>query len=257
MSDANQPQADEQRLVIGIDLGTTNSLAAVRAGKEPHVLRDQGADPLTPSMVCFHPDGRTLVGAEAKDLRLEHPERTVFSVKRLIGRSASESAEDIDDLPYQIVAGDRDLPRIRIGDRELSPEAISSMVLKQIKATAEQALGQTVKEAVVTVPAWFDDAQRQATKDAAELAGLTCLRILNEPTAAALAYGLGGKNDGTVLVYDRKANLLVLTDRTVWALEMLEGSLPAGIGAGSRIHIEYESDEEGVSKIKSITPTLN
>jgi len=202
VSDATQPQADEQRLVIGIDLGTTNSLAAVRAGKEPHVLRDQGADPLTPSMVCFHPDGRTLVGAEAKALRLEHPERTVFSVKRLIGRSASESAEDIDDLPYPVVAGDRDLPRIRVGERELSPEAISSMVLKQIKATAEQALGQPVKEAVVTVPAWFDDAQRQATKDAAELAGLTCLRILNEPTAAALAYGLGGKNDGTVLVYD-------------------------------------------------------
>jgi Fe-S protein assembly chaperone HscA len=202
VSDATQPQADEHRLVIGIDLGTTNSLAAVRAGKEPHVLRDQGADPLTPSMVCFHPDGRTLVGAQAKDLRLEHPERTVFSVKRLIGRSASESAEDIDDLPYRVVAGERDLPRIRIGDREWSPEAISSMVLKQIKATAEQALGQPVKEAVVTVPAWFDDAQRQATKDAAELAGLTCLRILNEPTAAALAYGLGGKNDGTVLVYD-------------------------------------------------------
>ena len=166
------------------------------------MLRNLGADPLTPSMVTFHPDGRVLVGAAAKALRLEHPDRTVFSVKRLIGRSASECQNDIADLPYPVVAGDRDLPRIRIGKQDLSPEAISAMVLKEIKATAEQALGHAVEEAVVTVPAWFDDAQRQATKDAAQLAGLDCLRILNEPTAAALAYGLGGKNDGTVLVYD-------------------------------------------------------
>lgn len=192
----------EARLVIGIDLGTTNSLAAVRAGKEPHVLRNQGADPLTPSMVCFEPGGNTLVGAAAKDLRLKHPERTVFSVKRLIGRSAAESKTDILDLPYQVVAGERDLPRIQIDTQQISPEAISAMILKEIKATAEQALGQTVRDVVVTVPAWFDDAQRQATKDAAELAGLECLRILNEPTAAALAYGLDGKKDGTVLVYD-------------------------------------------------------
>jgi len=126
----------------------------------------------------------------------------VFSVKRLIGRSASESEKDMRELPYPIVAGDRDLPRIRVGEHEHSPEAISAMVLRELKATAEKALGQPVHEAVVTVPAWFDDAQRQATKDAAQLAGLECLRILNEPTAAALAYGLGGKNDGTVLVYD-------------------------------------------------------
>ncbi len=195
-------QATEARLVIGIDLGTTNSLAAVRAGKEPHVLRNQGADPLTPSMVCFEPDGNTLVGTAAKDLRLKYPERTIFSVKRLIGRSAAESKTDILDLPYRVIAGERDLPRIQIDSQEISPEAISAMILKEIKATAEQALGQTVRDVVVTVPAWFDDAQRQATKDAAELAGLECLRILNEPTAAALAYGLDGKKDGTVLVYD-------------------------------------------------------
>ena len=199
MSDAPKKQP---RIVIGIDLGTTNSLAAVRAGKTPHVLRNQGADPLTPSMVCFHPDGRTLVGAAAKALRLEYPDRTVFSVKRLIGRSAAESQKEAADLPYQVIAGERDLPRIQIDQRQLSPEAISAMVLKEIKHTAEQALGHEVREAVVTVPAWFDDAQRQATKDAAALAGLDCLRILNEPTAAALAYGLDGKNDGTVLVYD-------------------------------------------------------
>jgi len=199
VSDVTPPNT---RIVIGIDLGTTNSLAAVRAGSVPHVLRDQGADPLTPSMVTFHPDGRVLVGATAKAMRLEHPDRTVFSVKRLIGRSASESQSDTADLPYSVIANDRDLPRIKIDEDELSPEAISSLVLKEIKSTAEQALGHAVHEAVVTVPAWFDDAQRQATKDAAELAGLDCLRILNEPTAAALAYGLDGKNDGTVLVYD-------------------------------------------------------
>jgi len=200
---SEQGKQGEQRLVVGIDLGTTNSIAALRAGKETaHVLRDQGADPLTPSMVCFHPDGRTLVGHEAKDLRLEHPDRTVFSVKRLIGRSIDDCRDDLGELPYRVVAGDRDLPRVQVDDRQLSPEEVSALVLERLKQTAEQAIGQTITEAVVTVPAWFDDAQRQATKDAAQLAGLTCLRILNEPTAAALAYGLDGKQDGTVLVYD-------------------------------------------------------
>ncbi|MFK7740895.1 MAG: molecular chaperone DnaK [Planctomycetota bacterium] len=203
-SRAGAPAGDKPpaRLVIGIDLGTTNSLAAVRAGKAPHVLRDQDTDPLTPSMVCFHPDGRTLVGHEAKAQRLAHPDRTVFSVKRLIGRSADECGNEIEQLPYPIVAGERNLPRIAIGEHEHSPESISALVLKRIKATAVAALGQDVREAVVTVPAWFDDAQRQATKDSAQLAGLECLRILNEPTAAALAYGLDGSNDGTALVYD-------------------------------------------------------
>ena len=201
-SSPNPTKAKPTRIVIGIDLGTTNSLAAVRAGKTPHVLRNQGADPLTPSMVCLHPDGRTLVGAEAKALRLQYPDRTVFSVKRLIGRSATESRSDFVNLPYQVIAGERDLPLIKIGEQLLSPEAISAMVLKDIKTTAEQALGHDVREVVVTVPAWFDDGQRQATKHAAAIAGLECLRILNEPTAAALAYGLDGKNDGTVLVYD-------------------------------------------------------
>ena len=136
-SDASEPT----RIVIGIDLGTTNSLAAVRAGKEPLVLRSHDGDPLTPSMVCFHPDGDTLVGDQAKELRLEHPDRTVFSVKRLIGRSAKESQRDMVDLPYQVLAGDRDLPRIQVGDQQHSPEAISAMVLKDSKATADQALG--------------------------------------------------------------------------------------------------------------------
>ena len=190
------------RLVVGIDLGTTNSLAAVRAGKGARVLRDADGEALIPSVVCFHPDGRTLVGREAKALRLQHPDRTVFSIKRLIGRSLRDLGDEPQRLPYPIVAGDRDLPRVRIGDRQWTPEAISALILQRVKQTAEQALGQTVREAVVTVPAWFDDAQRQATKDAAALAGLDCLRILNEPTAAALAYGIDGQRDGTALVYD-------------------------------------------------------
>jgi Fe-S protein assembly chaperone HscA len=196
-----QPPA-APRLVLGIDLGTTNSLAAVRAGKGARVLRDRDGEPLVPSVVCFHPDGRTIVGRDAKALRLDFPERTVFSVKRLIGRSAAEVQQEAARLPYRVVAGDRGLPRVQVGEQPWTPEAISALVLQQVKATAEQALGQPVREAVVTVPAWFDDAQRQATKDAAQLAGLECLRILNEPTAAALAYGIDGSKDGTALVYD-------------------------------------------------------
>jgi molecular chaperone DnaK (HSP70) len=194
--------APKSRLVVGIDLGTTNSLAAIRAGKGARVLRDRDGEALIPSVVCFHPDGRTIVGRAGKALRLEQPTRTVFSVKRLIGRSARECAAEAQSLPYPVVAGDRDLPLIQAGERRLSPEAVSALILEEVKATAEQALGQPVREAVVTVPAWFDDAQRQATKDAAALAGLDCLRILNEPTAAALAYGIDGHKDGTALVYD-------------------------------------------------------
>ncbi|MBL9079530.1 MAG: Fe-S protein assembly chaperone HscA [Planctomycetes bacterium] len=202
MVTAAPPPPPSPRLVVGIDLGTTNSLAAVRAGKLPHVLRDRDGQPLVPSVVCYHPDGRVLVGREAKALRLELPDRTVFSVKRLVGRSAREVEAEATRLPYRVVAGERGLPRIAIGDARHSPEAVSARILQRVKAIAEEALAQPVQAAVITVPAWFDDAQRQATKDAAALAGIDCLRILNEPTAAALAYGIDGKKDGTVLVYD-------------------------------------------------------
>ena len=190
------------RVVLGIDLGTTNSLAAVRSAKAPHVLRDRDGEALVPSVVCFHPDGRTIVGRAAKDLRLELPDRTVFSVKRLIGRSGADVAAEAGHLPYRVVAGERGLARVQVGDRSWSPEELSAMVLREVRANAEAALGMQVGQAVVTVPAWFDDAQRQATRDAAALAGLECLRILNEPTAASLAYGIDGSKDGTVLVYD-------------------------------------------------------
>jgi molecular chaperone DnaK (HSP70) len=202
----------KHRLVIGIDLGTTNSLAAIRAvagtGRDARVLRDQDGEPLIPSVVCFHPDGRTLVGRAAKALRLQFPDRTVFSIKRLIGRGGAEVAAEAARLPYRIVTNERGLPRVAVPgqspdkDTLLSPEQVSALILQEIRTTAERALGQPIDDAVITVPAWFDDAQRQATKDAASLAGLNCLRILNEPTAASLAYGIDGTKDGTVLVYD-------------------------------------------------------
>jgi molecular chaperone DnaK len=191
-----------KRLVIGIDLGTTNSLAAIRAGKGARVLRDRDGEPLIPSVVCFHPDGRTIVGRAAKDLRLQHPERTVFSSKRLIGRAGPEVDQEAELLPYRVRQGERGLARIEIGDRDYAPEQVAALVLREVKATAEQALGQRVDAAVITVPAWFDDNQRQATRDAAQLAGIECLRIVNEPTAASLAYGIDGSKDGVALVYD-------------------------------------------------------
>ncbi|MEQ1631238.1 MAG: Fe-S protein assembly chaperone HscA [Planctomycetota bacterium] len=190
------------RLVIGIDLGTTNSLAAIRAGKGARVLRDKDGEPLVPSVVCFHPDGRTIVGREAKALRLTFPDRTVFSAKRLIGRAGAEVDREAKLLPYRVHRGDRDLARIAVGDRDHAPEQIAALVLREVKATAERALGLPVSAAVITVPAWFDDGQRQATRDASHIAGLECLRIVNEPTAASLAYGIDGSKDGTVLVYD-------------------------------------------------------
>ncbi len=190
------------RLVVGIDLGTTNSLAAIRAGKGARVLRDRDGEPLIPSVVCFLPNGEMVVGRGAKDLRLQHPDRTVFSAKRLIGRAGAEVDREAALLPYRVHRGDRDLARIEVGGRDYAPEQVSAFVLQQVKATAESALGQRIDAAVITVPAWFDDAQRQATRDAAQLAGLECLRIVNEPTAASLAYGIDGSKDGTVLVYD-------------------------------------------------------
>jgi len=190
------------RLVVGIDLGTTNSLAAIRAGKGARVLRDRDGEPLIPSVVCFLPNGEMVVGRGAKDLRLQHPDRTVFSAKRLIGRAGDEVDREAALLPYRVHRGDRDLARIEVGGRDYAPEQVSAFVLQEVKTTAESALGQRIDAAVITVPAWFDDAQRQATRDAAQLAGLECLRIVNEPTAAALAYGIDGSKDGTVLVYD-------------------------------------------------------
>jgi len=192
---------DASDVVVGIDLGTTNSLAAVMGRKGPLVLRTADGEAMIPSVVGFG-DGRIRVGREAKADALLYPQTTVHSIKRLIGRAGAELADEIARLPYPVVLGERGLPRVSIDGKGHSPEEISALILREVKATAEAALRRPVRRAVVTVPAYFDDAQRLATKDAAALAGLECLRIVNEPTAASLAFGIDGSNDGLVLVYD-------------------------------------------------------
>ncbi len=189
-------------LVLGIDLGTTNSLAAVMTADGPRVLRDAQGEALIPSVVTYLEGGGHVVGREARALTLELPARTVSSVKRLIGRAGDEVDDEARHLAYPVRQGERGLARIVIDDREISPEEVSALVLQKVRAVAEAALDQPIRGAVITVPAYFDDAQRQATKDAAALAGIECLRIVNEPTAAALGYGLGGRHEGTVMVYD-------------------------------------------------------
>ncbi len=192
----------DRGLVLGIDLGTTFSLAAVMTPTGPKVLRDRDGHALIPSVVSFLQGGGVVVGREARALILELPDRTVFSIKRLIGRAGAEVDAEAARLPYPVRRGERELARVVIDGVEHSPEEVSALILRQVRDTAEQALGAPIEGAVITVPAYFDDAQRQATKDAAALAGLRCDRIVNEPTAAALAYGIRGDRDGTALVYD-------------------------------------------------------
>jgi molecular chaperone DnaK len=187
---------------IGIDLGTTNSCMAVLEGTEPTVIPNAEGARTTPSVVAFSKGGETLVGAAAKRQAVTNPERTIFSVKRFMGRKKAEVAEEETMVPYEVAAGKNGDAAIHIGDDEYAPEQISAMTLQKLKADAEAYLGETVEDAVITVPAYFNDAQRQATKDAGRIAGLNVLRIINEPTAAALAYGLDKESDQTILVFD-------------------------------------------------------
>ncbi len=189
--------------VIGIDLGTTNSVVAVMEGGEPVVIPSAEGGRLTPSVVAFAKDGERLVGQVAKRQAITNPENTVFSIKRFMGRSYAEVAEtEAKRAPYRVVAGPSGEARVRIGDRDWTPQEISAMILQKLRADAEAYLGEKVEQAVITVPAYFTDAQRQATKDAGRIAGLEVLRIINEPTAAALAYGIDKEKDQTVLVFD-------------------------------------------------------
>ncbi len=190
--------------VIGIDLGTTNSCVAVMDGSEPKVIENAEGVRTTPSMVAFSDDGERLVGLPAKRQAVTNPENTLFAIKRLIGRRFDDPtvAKDQKLVPYEIVKADNGDAWVKANDKTYSPSQISAFILQKMKETAETYLGQDVKQAVITVPAYFNDAQRQATKDAGQIAGLEVLRIINEPTAAALAYGLD-KNDGrTIAVYD-------------------------------------------------------
>ena len=192
--------------VIGIDLGTSNSCVAVVDGGEPKVITNSEGARTTPSIVGFAKDGERLVGQSAKRQAITNPENTIFSAKRLIGRKYKEVKDEVKNLPYEVVSGKNGDAYIKCKDgdeeREYAPEFIASIVLGKLKADAEAYLGEEVKQAVITVPAYFNDSQRQATKDAGEIAGLEVLRIVNEPTAASLAYGLEKKNEETIAVYD-------------------------------------------------------
>ena len=190
--------------VIGIDLGTTNSCVAIMDGKEPKVIENVEGSRTTPSMVAFTENKEQLVGQSAKRQAVTNPERTLFAIKRLVGRRMDDPSvkKDMTILPYKIAAGENDDAWLQIDEKKYSPSQISAMILQKMKETAEKFLGKPVKEAVITVPAYFNDAQRQATKDAGKIAGLDVKRIINEPTAAALAYGLDKKKTGTVAVYD-------------------------------------------------------
>lgn len=189
--------------IIGIDLGTTNSCVAVMEGNEPQVIANSEGKRTTPSIVAFVEGGERKVGDPAKRQAITNPEKTISSIKRFMGNSFDEVANEISRVPYKVVKGDNNTPRVKIDDRLYTPQEISAMVLQKMKKTAEDFLGTTVSEAVITVPAYFNDAQRQATKEAGEIAGLKVRRIINEPTAAALAYGLDKKsNDVKVVVFD-------------------------------------------------------
>ena len=187
---------------IGIDLGTTNSVVAIMEGREPKVITNEEGSRLTPSVVAFTKDGERLVGQVAKRQAITNPERTVYSIKRFMGRRHEEVTEEAKLVPYKVVRGPNNDARVEIDGKQYSPPEISAQILLKLKRAAENYLGEKVTEAVITVPAYFNDAQRQATKDAGEIAGLTVKRIVNEPTAAALAYGLDKKKDEKIAVYD-------------------------------------------------------
>ena len=189
--------------IIGIDLGTTNSCVSVMEGNEPVVIPNSEGKRTTPSIVAFVEDGERKVGDPAKRQAITNPEKTIFSIKRFMGESFSKSKNEHDRLPYKLVKGAKDTIKVKIDDREYTPQEISAMTLQKMKKTAEDYLGMEVKEAVITVPAYFNDAQRQATKEAGEIAGLKVSRIINEPTAAALAYGLDkADQDKKIAVFD-------------------------------------------------------
>ena len=188
--------------VIGIDLGTTNSVVSVMEGGDPVVIPNSEGGRTTPSVVGFTKDGERLVGQVAKRQAVTNPQNTIFSIKRFMGRKMSEVTEEIKRVPYKVVAGQNDLAMVEVQGKRYSPPEISAMILQKMKQTAEDYLGHSVSKAVVTVPAYFNDSQRQATKDAGKIAGLDVLRIINEPTAAALAYGLDKKKDEKVAVFD-------------------------------------------------------
>ena len=188
--------------IIGIDLGTTNSVVAVMEGGEPVVITNPEGSRITPSVVAFTKTGERLVGQVAKRQAVTNPKQTIFSIKRFMGRRMDEITQETKHVPYKVESGQNGLASVEIQGKKYTPPEISAMILQKMKQTAEDYLGTKVDRAVITVPAYFNDAQRQATKDAGKIAGLEVLRIINEPTAAALAYGLEKKKDEKIAVFD-------------------------------------------------------
>src|SRR5687768_686848 len=189
--------------IIGIDLGTTNSVVAIMEGGEPKVIINEEGSRLTPSVVAFTKEGEVLVGQVAKRQAIINPENTIYSIKRFMGRRWDEVQDELQRVPYKVVRGPSDTVRVVVRDKEYTPQQISAFILQKLKKAAENYLGEAVSEAVITVPAYFNDSQRQATKEAGEIAGLNVRRIFNEPTASALAYGLDKKkHDEKIAVFD-------------------------------------------------------
>src|ERR1700678_1366193 len=188
--------------IVGIDLGTTNSLVAFMDLTGPRIIPGADGEKLVPSVVSIAPSGEVVVGNPARELLMTQPERSVYSVKRLMGRGLGDVQEELKLFPFRVAAGSDFVIQLQLGDRTYTPPEVSAMVLRQLKKNSEDYFGVAVDKAVITVPAYFNDAQRQATKDAGRIAGLEVLRLVNEPTAAALAYGLDKRENGIVAVYD-------------------------------------------------------
>ena len=188
--------------IIGIDLGTTNSVVAVMEGKDAKVIPNPEGNRLTPSVVAFNDKSEVLVGEPARRQAVTNPRRTIYSIKRFMGRRHSEVASEEKMVPYEVIGAAEDYVKVKVDDKELTPPEIAAKTLRKLKEAAEAYLGHTVNKAVITVPAYFNDAQRQATKDAGQVAGLEVARIINEPTAASLAYGLDKKGEEKICVFD-------------------------------------------------------
>ncbi|HEU6446528.1 MAG TPA: molecular chaperone DnaK [Gaiellaceae bacterium] len=225
---------------IGIDLGTTNSCMAVLEGGEPTVVPNAEGGRTTPSVVAFTGDGERLVGPPAKRQQVTNPQNTVFSIKRFMGRKHDEVSEEMTIVPYEVVKGPNGDVRVKAGGKEYAPPEISAMILQKLKADAEAYLGETVTDAVITVPAYFNNAQREATKDAGKIAGLNVVRIINEPTAAALAYGLEKEEEQTVLVFDLGGGTF-----DVSVLELAEGFFQVKSTAGDN-HLGGDNFDKAV-----------
>ncbi|QEK50295.1 molecular chaperone DnaK [Pedobacter aquae] len=244
--------------IIGIDLGTTNSCVAVMEGNEPVVIANSEGKRTTPSIVAFVEGGERKVGDPAKRQAITNPTKTIYSVKRFMGNSFDEVTKEVGRVPYKVVKGDNNTPRVEIDDRKYTPQEISAMTLQKMKKTAEDFLGTEVTEAVITVPAYFNDAQRQATKEAGEIAGLKVRRIINEPTAAALAYGLDKTNkDMKIVVFDcgggtHDVSILELGDG-VFEVKSTDGDTHLGGDDFDQVIIDWLSEEFKVENGMDLT----